>query len=164
MAKFDESKVIDALHPEKAEVGKKYYFNDSIYLLKCDVETDRAIAVGKLTSIANEKEPFQKNNECSWECLYPYTYEEPPEKLMTKRQFAEWLAKSCGEYSKETLSCCYSVYEYKRGNENDFIGEDMLIRPWDSEEWIKPTYKIYLRDCKGVTQDDIDDVAWRDGC
>ena len=162
MAKFDESKVISCLHLYKAEVGKLYYFRDSLYDLKCTVENEEVGGIGKLNNVVNDEEPFQKDDGNYWQLIYPY--EETPEKLMTKRQFAEWLAKSCGEYSKETLLCCCSVYEYKRGNENDFIGEDMLIRPWDSEEWIKPTYKIYLRDCKGVTQDDIDDVAWRDGC
>ena len=34
MAQFYESKVINALHLEKAEVGRKYWVSESIYNLK----------------------------------------------------------------------------------------------------------------------------------
>ena len=40
MAQFDESKVINVLHPEKAKVGKKYWYSDSIMFLKEYVEQD----------------------------------------------------------------------------------------------------------------------------
>lgn len=41
MAKFEESKVINALHPEKAEIGKRYWFsNDLIVLKKVVQDTD----------------------------------------------------------------------------------------------------------------------------
>ena len=28
--------------------------------------------------------------------------------------------------------------------------EDVVIRPWGSDEWVKPTVDIYERDCKGI--------------
>ncbi len=162
MSKFDKNKVISYLCLDEVQVGKKYYFGDSLYDLKSTIENEEVSGIGKLINVVDGEEPFQKDDGNYWQFIYPY--EEPRKKLMTRRQFAEWLAKGCGEYKRGTLLCCYSGYEYKIGNENEFIGDDVLIRPWDSEEWIKPTYEIYLRDCKGVTQDGIDDVAWRDGC
>lgn len=41
MAKFEERKVINALHPEKAEVGKKYWCSDELLYLKEEVEKEK---------------------------------------------------------------------------------------------------------------------------
>lgn len=38
MAEFDESKVINALHTDKAVIGKKYWFADDLISLKEIVE------------------------------------------------------------------------------------------------------------------------------
>ena len=38
MAKFNESKVINALHADKAEIGKRYWHADNLVRLKDDVE------------------------------------------------------------------------------------------------------------------------------
>lgn len=83
MAKFDESKVINALHPEKAEIGKKYFFADNILWLKEHVEKEDLSYVGNLILvILNDGLPFQKGDKTPWEFLYPY--KEPPKKRMTK--------------------------------------------------------------------------------
>lgn len=74
MAVFDESKVINALHPEKAEVGKKYYFNDSIYDLKYDIENDITDSVGVLHCINNNRAyAFEKMDELSYGLIYTYS-------------------------------------------------------------------------------------------
>ena len=50
MAQFDESKVINTLHPEKAEIGKKYWYADNIASLKYYVERDFRDRLGKVKS------------------------------------------------------------------------------------------------------------------
>ena len=165
MTLFDESKVINALHPEKAEVGKKYYFNDSIYLLKCAVEGRDPANAGVLASVDDGASPFEKMNECSWEYVYPYE-EEQQKKRMTYRQLSEWLAKGNGQYTADNYLNIYTELSYynSQDNSNDEVSDGCTIRAWGSDEWIEPTVDVYLRDCKHISQDEIDDIAYRDGC
>lgn len=147
MSQFDESKVINTLHPEKAEVGKKYWYADNVAKLKCNVEQDYRDMSGKLKDIDVEDGLFEIGLGY-WYLLYPY--EEPPKKRMTYRQLAEWLAKGHGQYT--TGGTIYHDLSY---NNCDNTGEHTLresykIRPWDSEEWVEPTVDIYERDCKEV--------------
>lgn len=152
MAKFDESKVINALHPEKAEVGKKYYFCDSIIQIKDVVENgekdDDVSCIGELTSVIDGVEPFRKDRGNYWELLYPY--KEPPKQRMTNIQLMEWLAKGNGMF-KYKEGCCYCyTFEYRSDSElNMEVAENIIIRTWDSSEWVEPTVDIYERDCKG---------------
>lgn len=149
MAEFDESKLITALHPEKAEVGKKYYFNDSLYLLKGTVEGETEIDtenVGILASVVDGVHPFEKMNGIFWEFIYPY--EELPEELMSNRQFAEWIAKENGQYTAEHWNTIYTEHDYAKGHDEEKVPSDYRIRPWGSDEWVVPTVAIYLRDCK----------------
>lgn len=149
MAQFDESKVINTLHPEKAEVGKKYWYADNIANLKWAVEQDFRKRLGRLEDICTESGLFEIGPG-RWYLLHPY--EEPPKKRMTFRQLAEWLAKGHGEYSRDTYDSAYAEYSYSKGKENDEVDRRIIIRPWDSEEWVEPTVDIYERDCKGVTK------------
>lgn len=149
MVQFDESKVINTLHPEKAEVGKKYWYADSMARLKCNVEHDNMSMVGELRDIDIEAGLFEIGFGY-WYLLYPY--EEPPKKRMTNRQLAEWLAKGNGQYTTESYNRVYAAYDYSKVKENNKVDESIIIRPWDSEEWVEPTVDIYERDCKGVTK------------
>lgn len=79
MAKFDESKVINALHTDKAEIGKKYYFSDYIGDLKRDVENGTIHAELVCIKVENCNCPFcVKDN--NFALLYPY--EEPTKGLV----------------------------------------------------------------------------------
>ena len=149
MAQFDESKVINTLHPEKAEVGKKYWYADNIASLKWEVEQDCRDSVGRLEDIYTEGGLFEIG-AVRWYLLYPY--EEPPKKRMTSRQLAEWLAKGNGQYTTDDFGRVYVEYDYSKGKENNEVDRRIIIRPWDSEEWVEPTVDIYERDCKGVTK------------
>lgn len=163
MAKFDSSKVISYLCLDKAEVGNRYYFCDNLYALKLVVENDNVYCIGKLNNVVDGECPFQKGNDRFWCFIYPY--EEPQKKRMTNRQLTEWMSKGNGEckyLSSESMGIS-NRYTYL-GESNDECLLDIRIRPWDSDEWVEPTYDVYLKDCKGVTQDEIDDVAYRDGC
>lgn len=85
MAEFDESKVINSLHTERAEVGKRYYFEDYLHDLKRAVEgvDTLSTSIGILDSVGDDgTEPFQKRGGQCWEFIYPY--EEPLKKRMTK--------------------------------------------------------------------------------
>ena len=146
MAQFDESKVINALHTDKAEVGKKYWYSDNLKLLKKHVEENDSECVGELKSV-EEGEIFcyfYIEKKCAWELLYPY--EEPQKQRMTIRQLEEWLAKGNGERKYNNSICNYWIYN--SNNEYDEVSEDIHIRTWDSDEWIEPTMDIYERDCK----------------
>lgn len=146
MAKFEEEKVINALHPEKAEVGKKYWFSDSIVMLKRKVENNEPYAILK-----NFKSPYFEVTESEislYRCFLLYPCEEPPKQRMTPRMLSEWLVKGNGQWKhrQERLLC--SVYTYFE--DADELDKNIVIRPWDSEEWVEPTVDIYERDCKGV--------------
>lgn len=147
MAKFEEEKVITALHPENAEVGKKYWCSDTLLVLKGYVEKGNSEDINTLDEIHYDiSHPFQCVN--NWQFLYPY--EEPPKKRMTNRQLMEWIGKGNGiSKHKEYHALCYSTRTCREHELNDEVDEDIVICTWDSEEWVEPTYEVYLRDCRG---------------
>lgn len=147
MAIFDESKVINALHTEKAEIGKKYWYSDSIVLLKKHVENNDCSFVGELDSVNSGYYYFSMPDGRSWHFLYPY--EEPPKQRMTNRQLAEWLAKGFGENKFVDGDFAYLYFAYEIDAASNEVSADNLIRPWGSDEWVEPTVDIYERDCKG---------------
>lgn len=146
MAEFKEELVINALHPEKAEVGKKYWYSDGILWLKRSVENNEPHA-----TLKNFESPFfevdkSENLTNKYSLLYPY--EEPPKQRMTYRQLAEWCAKCNGEYTHCSYDNSYTGFAYKKGTENDELTEGYFIRPWNSSDWIVPTVDIYEKDCQ----------------
>lgn len=146
MAKFDESKLINSLHADEAILLKKYYFCDSLHDIKNAIENEDIDCVGELTFVLDDPSPFQMNNKYGWQFIYPY---EEQTKLMTNRQLAEWLSKGHGEFSKESYSLAYLNFSYlKVREESKEVDEDILIRSWGSDEWVKPSTDIYERDCK----------------
>lgn len=146
MAKFDENKVITPLHLEKAEIGKIYYFNDSLKGLKQNVESNESIRALRSANPSSNTPFVVDNLPVGYQFLYPY--EEPPKRRMTNRQLAEWLAKGNGEYNYASSAGVYSNFIYNKGNENNILDSDMHIRSYDSDEWVEPTADIYERDCK----------------
>lgn len=146
MAKFEEEKVINALHPEKAEVGKRYWFADNLFKLKRYIEENNTDFAGILNEVEDLKYAPFSTSGCHWAYLYPY--EEPPKQRMTPRMLSEWLVKGNGQWKhrQERLLC--SVYTYFE--DADELDKNIVIRSWDSEEWVEPTVDIYERDCKGV--------------
>lgn len=149
MAQFDESKVINSLHPEKAELGKKYWYSDNLKVLKRYVEKNNTESISELKCIDDDDCCiFRIREDYAWEFLYPY--EEPPKQRMTNIQLMEWISKRNGMFKYENgNNYCYTHCAYSEKELNDEVGKDMVIRSWDSEEWIEPTVDIYERDCKG---------------
>lgn len=148
MAKFEESKVISPLHTENAEIGKKYWVSDELGNLKDEVEKEKA---------PYELKRIEKG------CFYPfvinlldeefqflYPYEEPPKQRMTRIQFIEWVNKGNGIYKyKNGSGNCYTSKLCEEKELNEEVDRNIVIRTWDSEEWVEPTVDIYERDCKG---------------
>jgi len=65
---------------------------------------------------------------------------------MTRLQLAEWLAKGFGQYRFGKGITESTVWIVEK-NEEDLQVGDILIRPWGTDEWVKPTVEIYKRDC-----------------
>lgn len=147
MAKFDENKVINGLHPEKAEVGKKYWFSDSITWLKRKVESNE-----HYSTLKNFESPYfevvdSESTSNKYFLLYPY--EEPPKQRMTNRQLAEWCVKGNGELTTSVSMHVYAYHDYPKGEEDEEVKEAIVIRPFGESKWIEPTVAMYERDCKG---------------
>lgn len=70
----------------------------------------------------------------------------PKELSMTNRQLAEWLAKGNEQYVIRDMvgTQCY----YPLLSDDEKVNENIRIRYWDSDEWIKPTLEVYEKDCK----------------
>ena len=70
------------------------------------------------------------------------------DKRMTYRQLAEWCAKGNGQYTLSTRSRLFmSVNNYSIEDDSKELPDDYTICRWGSDEWIKPTEQIYLKDC-----------------
>lgn len=69
---------------------------------------------------------------------------------MTNLQLAEWLAKGCGlwKHSPSNSATVYYAYWVIEGKEGCFVEDNILIRPWGTDEWVRPTVAIYERDCR----------------
>lgn len=147
MAEFDESKVINALHPEKVEIGKRYWFADTITSLKEFVEGDQQHGlVHILSNIRETAFPFEASATTNFALVYPY--EEPSEELMSNRQMAEWVARGNGQYTSTHWTTVYTEHDYHKNYADDKVPDHYRICPWGSDEWVVPTVAIYERDCK----------------
>lgn len=149
MAEFKEEFVINALHTDKAVIGKKYWCSDNLLGLKRLVETNNPVRIGTLTraEISDDCFPFHTTCGSVWQFLYPY--EEPPMKRMTNIQLMEWLAKGNGLFNyKNGSTYCYTDFAFMKQILNEEVNEDIVICTWDSYDWIEPTVDIYERDCQ----------------
>lgn len=83
-------------------------------------------------------------------CEYRIKPEEEKPVRMTNRQLAEWLAKGNGEhsYGEGKNDPAFTYWSYDLEEMNLTIEEEVVIRPWGSDEWVAPTADIYERDCK----------------
>lgn len=150
MAEFDESKVINGLHTDKAEVGKKYWFADNMTKLKGYIERDHRDFVYVLGNIREDLDcPFAPSAiDCAVFFAFVYPYEEPSEELMSNRQMAEWVTRGNGQYTSTYCDTAYTEHDYYKDYDDEKVPSKYRIRPWGSDEWVVPTVAIYERDCK----------------
>lgn len=76
---------------------------------------------------------------------------EPEPRLMTNRELAEWLAKGNGQLKytvDDSNTMAVARFNYNLTDEDNDVSPIIRIRPWGNDEWIKPTYDIYEKDCK----------------
>lgn len=73
--------------------------------------------------------------------------EEPKSRRMTYRELAEWLAKGNGQAKAGRCAITQLIYSNFDKIDNMEIPEEYKIRRWNSNEWIEPTYDIYIADC-----------------
>lgn len=140
---FDETKVINPLHPEKAVIGNTYYVSYSITELKKVVETEEKNSLDTLENILEKTdEPYiMKESYSHWEYLYPV---EKKEEYMNKEQLAEWLAKGNGLVGdNEEVSTTILFKEHHA----DFSTKGLKIKSFNSDDWEEPLLAIYERDC-----------------
>lgn len=124
MAEFKEELVINALHPEKAEVGKKYWVSDELIDLKKDVEKGKIPYELKEVK-KGEFRPFIIHLT-AFQFLYPY---EEPNQRMTRIQFIEWVNKGNGIYKYNNGSSnCYTYVSSLEEELNDEVDRDIVIR------------------------------------
>ena len=67
---------------------------------------------------------------------------------MTNIQLAEWLAKGNGQYRFRNKGSEWSLWVVSKDEEDFIVADDILIRPWGTDEWVMPTVGIYERDCR----------------
>ena len=66
---------------------------------------------------------------------------------MTYRQLSKWLSSNKGQWKRRNFKDCHTHASYTEDNDNLEVSKDIIIRPWNSNEWIEPTLDIYRRDC-----------------
>ena len=112
------------------------------------LEIMRAFFEGKSIQFKNRKKEDgdgwenTKRPTWSWD-LFDYRIKpDEPKKPMTCRQLAELMAKGYGELmDKHTLFVrTHFKYDVNRGC---IAKDNVLIRPWGSDEWLDPTVDIY---------------------
>ena len=100
----------------------------------CDIKSPShcCIPCGSCVMVKVEKQP---------------TKEQDKDTLMTYLQLVEWLAKGNGLWKFKKSRSSYMNMDISTINESKAVN-GILIRPWGTDEWIKPTLEIYERDCK----------------
>lgn len=74
--------------------------------------------------------------------------EDHPMELMTNEELAEWLAKGKGFYTEDVnRNICQTSFIFKMEKAKEYASKSILIRYWNSDEWIKPSSDIYEKDC-----------------
>lgn len=60
---------------------------------------------------------------------------EKKSRLATNRELAKWLMQGNGQRTLKNYLNIYSVLAYPKSQENLPVGDDVLVRKWDDEEW-----------------------------
>lgn len=128
---------------KKIEIGEHALIDGVEYMAEegscCDCEFgDSASCPSMFCSVGGKFTKVEKPTE-----------EEDKDTPMTNLQLAEWLAKGNGQYKHipSNYGIVYHDYRNIEDTEGWFVADSIVIRPWGTDEWIKPTVGIYERDC-----------------
>lgn len=145
-------KIYDYRNKEEAKklIGKRVLVSDCLFNME---KTEGSVRILLEVFEKDNAHPFLVDNGKMMQIRYQFIREIEEEKpIMTYRQLSEWLAKGFGELVFEggeiVSRVCHTFKEYFVADENKPVFERYLIRPWGSDEWVKPTLEIYERDCK----------------
>lgn len=146
-------KIYNYKNAEEAKklIGKKVIATD--FFCRLENPKDNTF-IGIFRGLSNEKMyPF--NVALPSVGFGPYQFirevieeEEDEPILMTNRQLAEWIGKKFGEVTSKVYAYVNTFWIYEKGEENTSVNEDILIRYYRSNKWIKPTKALYIKDCK----------------
>lgn len=111
----------------------------------------QAMAEGKVIQYfeVHQNKWTDKDEPCFTDDIKNYRIK--PEQRMTYIQLMKWLNEGNGMFKYNGF--CYTNKSISEKELNNEVDKHIVIRIWDSEEWIEPTVDIYERDCKSVTQD-----------
>lgn len=76
---------------------------------------------------------------------YVYKFEDNEHffhKRLTYRQLSRWLGVGKGEFLNTETRHISSRSFYEESKSNEQVPTNLLIRTWDSEEWVQPTTKL----------------------
>lgn len=110
----------------------------------CDINSPLhlhcCIPCGNCIMVKVEKQPTEKEYKVE---------KQDKDTLMTNQQLAEWCAEGCGQWkhSPSNSGTVYHTYWVIEGKEGCFVEDNIVIRPWGTGGWVRPTLKIYQRDC-----------------
>lgn len=68
---------------------------------------------------------------------------------MSNRELAQWLAWGYGQKRNSITGQVRMFHNYFP--EDDFceVSEDIMVREWDSDEWVIPSYELYKKCVEG---------------
>ena len=100
---------------------------------------------GKQTQFCDYRHPndWIDCNKPEWVDCCDYRIK-PKSKRMTYRQLSEWLSKGNGQYRLEEQAYIHEYYNVI--DDNKELPDEYKIRRWGSDEWIEPTYTVYIAD------------------
>ena len=71
-----------------------------------------------------------------------FTREDPSFSRMSKLQLSMWLAKGNGEWRWKNDNTIHTRFSYLSGKENESVSDEIIVRPFVTNEWIEPTVDL----------------------
>ena len=139
-------KIYDFRDIDKAKklIGKRVVGSDCLEEIINDSLDGTGFILNKIKE--DSYYPFCVSVGITYQFIREVIEEEPI--LMTNRQLAEWIARGNGQYRYAAhIDDHYLVFVTYKHTENSPVPDDITIRSWGSDEWVRPTVDIYERDC-----------------
>lgn len=119
-----------------------FFYHDPYYELKVAEEQGKTIQY--LVKVMGG-ERWEDVHEPIWNDV-PNNYRikpDEPNRTVTNRELAHWLAQGNGEYTEKGLRAssinCYANFNYSSLFQDDPIPDSFLIRKWDDDKWHEPS-------------------------
>ncbi len=104
----------------------------------------------------DDNDPWTETKSPTWNfavCEYRIKPEKTEIERMTNRQLSELIAKGYGEWKFNSSPTIFAYNHYLEPYDDDIVDE-VLVRPWGSEKWIRPTVDIYNGFCHPRCEED----------